>query len=232
MRTSIAIGWERFFGPDSYPFTLDHVEARDNTDAQVELLTTLIPKPPCLVVDLGSGNGRHARRLAALGFTVLAIDRFPVPGEQHTTVVADVGRLPLKPESIDVCLSLYTSAGYRVGTLLKQLREWHRVSRPDGILIIDFANQNRRLHRASDRFAGGAGKMWSFRVLGRRYQINLATRHSQRTLYAFSYPELSAMHMHALLHRARWQVVDIVGDYDGSKHQPSSRRMIFKAQRC
>ncbi len=90
--------------------------------------------PDGLVVDLGSGTGRFARRLAADGRTVLAVD--PAPGSDGppgATVAADGERLPLADGSVaavlarDVLEHLDDAAA---------LGECARVLRPGGLLVV------------------------------------------------------------------------------------------------
>lgn len=69
-------------------------------------------EPPATVVDVGCGPGRHARALAARGFTVVGVDlsaRFLALARARggaAYVRADAAALPLAPGSADLVVSL------------------------------------------------------------------------------------------------------------------------------
>lgn len=232
MRLNFRLGWHEFFAPDGYPFSLDHVEARDDTAGQVRFVSMLLPHPPARVVDLGSGNGRHARRLARLGYEVTAVDRFAQESTEYLACIAELDQLPLKDETFDGCISLYTSAGYGSRSMNSQFSEWLRVTRPAGTLVLDIANRGRRFRTAVDDFSSGRGFMWSVRVGGRRLQVNLAVVDRSATFFAFTYPEPRLHILRKRLEECGWLVVDLYGDFDGSPLDRSTPRMIVRALRA
>lgn len=216
----LAPGWRRFFGDKPYPYDLDLVEVRDDTQGQVAFLARVLPPAPATVLDLGCGNGRHARRLHDLGFRVAGVDLQATPRSGFPYVRADISRLPFGTASVDACICLYTSAGYNA-PLQHQLREWSRVTRAGGTLVLDLANRRRRVRAGVDRLPGGLGFMLSARARGRRFQVNVAVRRRRVGLYHLSYPEPRFAAVTAAVRAAGWSIETVFGDFDGS---PWSRR--------
>lgn len=231
----LQIGWRRFFGPGGYPFSLDLVEARDNTDAQAAFLVQTLPPMPATVFDLGTGNGRHGRRLGAAGYSVVGFDLFPdgaAQSQNYNSVCADLERLPVPNESTDACVSMYSSVGYDIGTFARQLKEWARVTRTGGVLVLDLANRGRVVQTGRDSFQDGRGLMASVRIGSRRIQTNLAVSKNGRSIYAFSYPEPTVRTMRRQLYNAGWRMDRAFGDFDGSEWSSSSPRLLVRAVRC
>ncbi len=112
---------------------------------EVLSFTTSLP-PDAQVVDVGCGNGRHARALAFAGHRVVAVDfarnllvigrrgsRGRTWGQQILWVQGDADRLPLRDGSVDAALCVAVlhhlpSVDERVGAL----REIRRVLRAGG----------------------------------------------------------------------------------------------------
>jgi SAM-dependent methyltransferase len=94
------VRWARELGHDSY--------WRFHRDRLLDLL----PSPGRLTVDVGCGEGRLAHDLAALGHTLLAVDRSPTmvrhareAGPGLDVREADAASLPLGPGSADLVVS-------------------------------------------------------------------------------------------------------------------------------
>ncbi|RYB96738.1 class I SAM-dependent methyltransferase [Nocardioides glacieisoli] len=99
-----------------------------------ELLDRHPVEPDGVVVDLGSGTGRFARRLAAAGRAVVAVDRSPGrDGPVGATVAADGERLPLADGSVATVLARDVLEHLDD---VAALGECARVLRPGGLLVV------------------------------------------------------------------------------------------------
>lgn len=124
----------------------------ERTAREAELVHGWLP-PGSRILDLPCGDGRHARLLAARGHRVTAIDRAlpslrPQPAPRVDWLAADLRRLPLRSGSADAVVCLWQSFGFFAPEEnAAVLREWARVTRPDGLLVLDL--YDRRYFEAS-----------------------------------------------------------------------------------
>lgn len=99
---------------------------------------------PALAVDLGAGDGRHTRYLAASGFDVLAVDAAPSGIElirqrlasdalQAELVVADLRSFEI-PASVDLLVASYII--HLLPDPYQQIRQWQAKVRPGGMCLI------------------------------------------------------------------------------------------------
>lgn len=102
----------------------------------------LIPAPGRLTVDVGCGEGRLSRDLAALGHRVVGVDRSPAmaaaaaahPDAAGAYAVADAGCLPLADDSCD-CVTAFMCL-HDVDDLTGAVAEIARVLEPAGRLVL------------------------------------------------------------------------------------------------
>jgi ubiquinone/menaquinone biosynthesis C-methylase UbiE len=110
-------------------------------------------EPGADVLDAPCGFGRHSIALARAGFHVTGADRSPVllaearrrgGGLDVDWVQADYRELPLPDASFDAVFNLFSSLGY-VGPEgdVQALREFRRVLRPGGRLVIETMHRDR-----------------------------------------------------------------------------------------
>ena len=99
-----------------------------------------------VVVDMPAGNGRFSQRLASRGAVVKAFDLFPnfFKAEGLDCLFADMNeKLPLDNESVD--LILCQEGIEHVPDQLGLLREFNRVLKPNGLLVLTTpSNSNMR----------------------------------------------------------------------------------------
>jgi len=139
--------FEEWFGEEYlqlYPHR-DEAEA-ERAVALVARATGL--RPGWRVLDVGCGAGRHARAFRAAGACCIGLDL------SHTLlqvarritdaplVRADMRALPIRPGSMDLTVSLFTSFGYfdRDEEHAGALRQMVDTLRPGGWFVIDFLN--------------------------------------------------------------------------------------------
>jgi SAM-dependent methyltransferase len=104
-------------------------------------LSSVLPPPSGLTVDLGSGEGRLGRLLVGLGYSVVGVDRSPTmlraavdAAPRVAVAMADAARLPLADGSVALvvsCMSLHD-----IDDFGGAIREVARVLRPDGQFCI------------------------------------------------------------------------------------------------
>ncbi len=137
------------FGP-SYPLLYQHRDQEEAARA-LDLLHDLCPLPPDgPVLDLGCGEGRHARPLAQRGHTVIGLDlsahllATARGGSTKVTgwVRGDMRHLPFRPHSMSAVLSLFTAFGY-FGNLADNacvVAEVSDVLAPGGCWYLDYVD--------------------------------------------------------------------------------------------
>ena len=130
--------FEEWFG-EEYLHLYPH---RDEADAErvVDLLCGALPcRPGWRVLDVGCGAGRHMAALEARGLRPVGIDlsmlllRRVHEVTARPVVRADMRFLPIRPRSMDLTVSLFTSFGYfehdtehaaTLGGMLETVRAW------------------------------------------------------------------------------------------------------------
>ncbi|RPJ53888.1 MAG: class I SAM-dependent methyltransferase, partial [Acidobacteria bacterium] len=122
-------------------------------DAEADRAVALIVRatgfvPGWRVLDVASGAGRHARAFRAVGARCVGLDlsRALLQVARGVTdaplVRADMRRIPIRPGSMDLTVSLFTSFGYfeHDEEHAAALREMVATIRPGGWFVIDFLN--------------------------------------------------------------------------------------------
>ncbi|MBA3318935.1 MAG: methyltransferase domain-containing protein [Gemmatimonadales bacterium] len=139
--------FEEWFGEEYlqlYPHR-DEAEA----DRAVRLVTRATGlQPGWRVLDVGCGAGRHARAFRSAGARCYGVDlsltllRIAGGVTDAPLVRADMRRLPIRPGSMDLTVSLFTSFGYfeRDEEHAGALAEMAATLRPGGWFVIDFLN--------------------------------------------------------------------------------------------
>jgi SAM-dependent methyltransferase len=209
------------------------VESRDDTDSQAQFLAEHLPPPPATVLDAGCGTGRHAERLVHFGYTVIAVDYFmhrhalPDTPTGPCYVAADYTRLPIATNSIDAAYSLYTSVGYDRG-IDSALREWHRVVRPGGSLILDLVGADTRSNVFGEITSDGYGIGLRVRRRDRWVYLSAVIRPRRVEVFQMSYPSLSTHQLNRLLKESGWRSREWHTSF-GTADSPTCSRLIAVA---
>jgi SAM-dependent methyltransferase len=124
------ITWARTPGHDSY--------WRFHRDALFEL----IPAPGELTVDIGCGEGRVSRDLAALGHRVVGLDGSMAmaraaaehPGSDGPVVIGDAARLPFRDGCADLAVAFMSLQD--VDDFEMAIAEAARLLRPGGVFVM------------------------------------------------------------------------------------------------
>jgi SAM-dependent methyltransferase len=137
----------------------------------------LVPAPGALTMDVGCGEGRVARALAACGHTVVGVEPIPAlafAAQAHPaptrTVIADGVALPIKARSAD--LVVFFMVLYNARELAGLLDEAARVLRPGSQLCAALIHPIHNIGRFSDDateytvrrsyFEQGERRAWSY----------------------------------------------------------------------
>lgn len=123
------------------------------SDAEVVALQKVLPQPPARILDAACGVGRHAVRLAALGYQMTALDSSPyflgrlrgAAAEAHVDVEVcecDLRAIPYQVE-FDVVINLGTSWGYydEAGNRLA-LERMASALRPGGTFVLEIGHRD------------------------------------------------------------------------------------------
>ncbi len=145
--------WDSVFD-DTYLQTYLPMADAERTRAEALGAASLAQlEPGAAVLDCPTGFGRHALVLAAEGYRVTALDRSETllaeagrrrgDAEWPRFVHGDYRELPFEDASFDAVLNLFSSLGYlgREGDV-GVLREFRRVLRPGGALIVETAHRD------------------------------------------------------------------------------------------
>lgn len=236
------------FDPDDYLHFAGGIQDGARCDREVaEVVRLLDMKPPMRVLDVPCGFGRHANRLAALGYDVVGVDLMAGFLEQARAGVdagglrvdyrqADMRSLCLDSE-FDRALMLYTSFGYFDDSEnLAVLRSLAQALKPGGLLGLDVPNRdltakNLPAHNVVD--AGGdllvarnRFDMLTGRWTSRRTTIRGGVRESSFSMRLYNATELCG-----LLSAAGLELVGVYGGWDGGPLSVESRSIVPVARR-
>ena len=212
-------------------------------DAEAERAVGLIVRatglaPSWRVLDVGCGAGRHARAFRAAGARCVGLDlsrtllRVARGVTDAPLVRADMRRIPIRPGSMDLTVSLFTSFGYfehdeeHAGVL----REMVATIRPGGWFVIDFLNaaevRRRLVARETVPVRGGSAEVARTMSPDGRYVcktiVTPAGRRYTERVRLFDQAQMSAM-----LSDVGLEVRHRFGDYDAAPIRPDSPRTIL-----
>ena len=229
--------FEEWFGEEYlqlYPHR-DDAEA-DRAVALIVRATGLVPG--WRVLDVGSGAGRHARAFRAVGARCVGLDlsrallRIARGVTDAPLVRADMRRMPIRPGSMDLTVSLFTSFGYfeHDEEHAAALREMVSTIRPGGWFVIDFLNatevRRRLVTRETLAVQGGEAEVARTMSPDGRYVcktiVTPGGRRFTERVRLFDQAQMSAM-----LSDAGLEVRHRFGDYDAAPIKSDSPRTIL-----
>ena len=212
-------------------------------EAEAERAVGLIARttglvPGWRVLDVGCGAGRHARAFRALGARCVGLDlsltllRVARRVTDAPLVRGDMRRLPIRPGSMDLTVSLFTSFGYfeHDEEHAAALREMVATLRPGGWFVIDFLNpaevRRRLVERETVAVQGGKAEVSRTMSPDGRYVckaiVTPAGRRFTERVRLFDPDQMSAM-----LDGAGVGVRHRFGDYEAAPLRPDSPRTIL-----
>jgi len=193
------------------------------------------------VLDVGCGAGRHARALSAAGASPIGVDLSAALLQRARAagvplVRADMRHLPVRSQSMDLVVNLFTSFGYfeSDGEHAAVIRGVTDCLVPGGWFALDFLNADtvRRGLIAEEVQELGGGRVRIAREIredGRRVIKTIEVPDGRRfveRVRLFQPEELEAM-----LTGAGLAVEARFGDYDGGPLRPGAPRTILLSRR-
>mgnify|MGYP001341666697 CR=1 FL=1 len=145
---------ESVFEADDYLYFYSDSLTDERSDREVASLVKLLDlRPPMKILDLACGFGRHANRLAALGYSVTGVDQsadFLNLARKHASDMSvDVNYLQVDMrqiefvEEFDVVIMMFTTFGYFSDSgNFRVLENIARAIKPGGLLGFDIPNRD------------------------------------------------------------------------------------------
>ncbi len=214
----------------------DEAAARDEVAFLSDEVLGPCQTPAVHVLDAGCGAGRHARALAALGRLVTGLDlsadllaAAARRGGGPSYVRGDLRALPFATGTFAAVASFFTAFGYfsAADDDRRQLREFRRVVRRGGALLLDFLNApvvRRTLVPRSVREVAGARMVEERAIRGDRVEKDvMVTREGGDALqWRESVRLYTANDLADLLTEAGFSVSSVRGALDGRPFDPDT----------
>lgn len=240
--------YEEWFDRDEYEIVY---QQRDLTEAEqvVDLIEELVaPDADAQILDVGCGRGRHARVLAHRGYRMTGLDlsehaidearrRTAEEGLDVTYRVQDM-REPMGTAAYDGVINLFTAFGYFEDDADHRLalRRMADALRPDGWLVQDFLNTPhviQSLNPEDARATNGVTIEQNRWVDDGRINKRITFHEDGETrTFCESVRLLTLYDFKQLYDDVGLELVQAVGDYDGSTYTPDSPRLIMHAKKA
>jgi ubiquinone/menaquinone biosynthesis C-methylase UbiE len=207
-------------------------------------------EPGAEILDCPVGFGRHALVLTEAGYRVTGLDRSETQlaeaerrrgdAEWPRLVRGDYRQLPFTDESFNAVFNLFTSLGYLerdedVGVL----REFRRVLRPGGALVVETMHRDRLsrffVTRTWDRLPDGSLFLqdrqpdWVAETVSTEFLI--ITPEGERIERRFVHRAYTATEWLEMLQEAGFVEIEFFSDW-GEKPPTPDRRLIVRARRA
>ena len=248
-KEAVEFDFEAVFDVDDYMYFYGEMLTPEGADAQVAFLVQALSLDASMsILDLACGFGRHANRLAALGYSVTGVDLTPgfleiarkdaqARGVSVDYRQGDMRRIDFQ-EAFDVVLLMFTAFGYfdDEGNLLV-MKNIARALKPGGRLVFDIQNRDTFLKGfLPNMVTEKEGNLMIDRhtfdgVSGRLYNRRLVIRDGVRKEKPFFVRMYNPTEIRDLICQAGLQAHEFYGSWDGSPISIESRRMIVMARK-
>ena len=237
--------WDRIFD-ELYLRTYAPLQQPEDAETQAEAVARLLGLVTAAdVLDCPCGYGRHAIPLGRAGFHVVGADRSPVllaEAERRAGdvdwprfVEADYRELPFEDASFDCVTNLFSSLGYwgEEGDL-EALREFRRVLRADGSLVVETMHRDRLIavfQRASWEELPDGALMIEKRVFDPiegvvHVEHGVVEPDGRRVSVPYEIRAYTATELSRLVRQAGFEEVSCYGDLDGGPLSSETRLVV------
>ncbi len=223
----------------------------EETEEEIEFITRVLKlKEGNYILDLCCGQGRHAVRLAEMGFSVVGLDyseellKLAVNNNTKINlwfVNSDMRNIPFHNNAFDAVINLFTSFGFfNDDENLQTLKSVAEVLKPKGKFLLDYWNpyvavqldgtrnwwwiDDNRLSLAEVKYDFSSGRLHDIRTI-----INTkdgSIRNAVRNLRFYTLPEIEEM-----LKKSGMSVVEVYGDIDEREYNGETRRLITLSEK-
>lgn len=247
--SDIQFDFDSVFEVDDYMYFYSDMITAEGTDRQIAFIVhELALQAPMQILDLACGFGRHANRLAALGYWVTGVDLMPgflelaqrdaLERRVHVEYLqADMRQITFQ-NAYDRVLLMFTAFGYfNDSENLLVLKNITRALKPGGHLLFDILNRDTFLKGFSpDHVTEKDGNLMIDRhifdsLTGRLYNRRIVIREGVRREKPFFIRMYNASEIQSLLAQVGMQLVNIYGDWESNPLTIDSRRMIIVSQK-
>lgn len=247
MKSTVCEHWfEEWFDSPYYPLLYSH---RDHAEADsfIQNISKFIDLAPgSNVLDLGCGQGRHSRALAALGFNVTGADLSPASIEKANAhandrlnfVVHDMRR-PVAINYYDAVINLFTSFGYFESKRdnIRTIDAVNMCLKPNGWFLIDYFNskcvkETVALNSSGEKKVDGINFQWTKKLVGDKVikQI-LVDDHGTEHDYCESVSLFTLKDFSGML-QGKFDIMRTFGDYNLSAFdERASPRLIIVSRK-
>lgn len=240
---------EAVFEVDDYLYFYSHVLTEEITERQIAFLVReLALQPPMQILDLACGFGRHANRLAAMGYDVVGVDYMPGfldlarQDAQARHVQVDYRQGDMRfleyDQEFDRVLLMFTSFGYFEDQAnLQTMTNIARSLKPGGLLVFDTHNRDVFLKGFLPYIVTekGSDLMIDRNVFdtatGRLYNRRIVIRNGVRKDKPFFVRMYNPNEIADVLHQAGLEIVRMFGGWDSQPISSDSRQMIVLARK-
>lgn len=240
---------ESVFEADDYLYFYSDSLTDERSDREVASLVKLLDlRPPMKILDLACGFGRHANRLAALGYSVTGVDQsadFLNLARKHASDMrVDVNYLQVDMrqiefvEEFDVVIMMFTTFGYFSDSdNFRMLENIARALKPGGLLGFDIPNRDVTLKVLPPAVVLEKNRDLminrnSFDMLsGRWHNQRIVIRNGIRKDKPFSIRLYNPTEIRELVQKAGMEVSHLYGDWSGQQLSAESRGMVVLAQK-
>jgi cyclopropane fatty-acyl-phospholipid synthase-like methyltransferase len=243
------VDWEKVFEVDDYLYFYYEGLSGERREKEVDFIVKeLNLTEPKRILDLACGWGRHANRLASLGYDVTGVDitkGFLEIAKKETKemnvkvryILQDIRDINFNNE-FDCVISMSTAFGYfDDDDNLKVLENVSRALKKGGLFLLDLTNRDSIVRNFLPSVVVEKGKdlmidIHEFDpVEGRLYSRRSVFRNGIMKEKPFFIREYTPTEIRDLLERVNLKVVKFFGNYDSSPFTMNSRRMIVIAEK-